>query len=440
MRRRTAVLSVSAGVLFAVTSVAGATTVVHDRTTAQQQPAAAGTTVGGAVDPLAAAVTAAQRRLEQVPGDWTTWAALGTAYVEQARVTADPSYYDKADGALARSLALRPDGNDAALAGQAALANARHDFRAAAALGEQVVALNPFSATGWGVLTDARTQLGDTAGATAALQRMLELDPGIASFTRASYDAELRGDRVNARWALEQALATAQSPADEAWCHAHLATLALADGDRDEAAAQVTAGLLATPGDPSLLLVRARVDAGRGDVDAALAGFRAVVEARPLPENVVEYGEYLESLGRDAEAAQQYAVVDTVRRLFAAGGVADDLSVALFAADHGDPGTALAAATAERERRQNTDSADALAWALHSAGRDAEALPLAEEATALGGAGAVALYHRGAIEAALGLDDRARATLTQALDTNPSFSPLLAPRAQQLLDSLAVPA
>jgi hypothetical protein len=42
-------------------------------------------------------------------------------------------------------------------------------------------------------------------------------------------------------------------------------------------------------------------------------------------------------------------------------------------------------------------------------------------------------YHLGAIEAALGHRDAARAALTRALDTNPYFSPLEAPVARQLL-------
>ena len=67
----------------------------------------------------------------------------------------------------------------------------------------------------------------------------------------------------------------------------------------------------------------------------------------------------------------------------------------------------MAAAQAEFARRQNIDSHDALAWALHSVGPDAEAL---EHARAGDGAGAVAnalfLYHRGVIEAALGQDRR----------------------------------
>ncbi|TQN44166.1 tetratricopeptide repeat protein [Blastococcus colisei] len=432
MRTRTAVSAVIAGVLLLVVAVAAAYTASVDKDAAAPQQV----TAVARVDPIAASIDAAQRRLEEVPGDYTTWAQLGSAYVEQARVTADPSYYDKADGAFQESLALRPEGNDAALSGQGALANARHDFAAAADLAERALAINDYSATAWGVLTDARTQLGDYAGATEALQRMLALRPGLASFTRASYDAELHGDLVAARSALEQALATTDGGAGEAFCRTYLGGLAFSTGDLDEAAAQFDAGLQAVPGDTALLLGRARVLAARGDETSAVETFQAVVNASPLPEHLVEFGAYLESQGRTDEAEQQFALVETVRALFEANGASDDLTMALFAADHGDPATALAAAQAEFERRQNIDSHDALAWALHAAGRDAEALPHAQQATALGGASALFLYHRGTIEAALGQVDQARATLTSALDTNPHFSPLHAPRAEDLLASL----
>jgi len=44
------------------------------------------------VDRLAASIVRAQDRLLAVPGDYVTWAALGSAYLERARVTADPAF------------------------------------------------------------------------------------------------------------------------------------------------------------------------------------------------------------------------------------------------------------------------------------------------------------------------------------------------------------
>jgi tetratricopeptide (TPR) repeat protein len=431
-RTRTAVSAVVVGVVLLVVAIASAYTAAVDRSSVAVPVAA---TAPPPADRLTASIEAAQRRLDEVPKDHATWAALGAAYVEQARLTADPSYYEKAEGALAESLRLRPERNDAALTGLGALANARHDFRAAADFAEQALAVNAYSATAWGVLTDARTQLGDYSGATEALDRMLELRPGIASFTRASYDAELHGDHETAVSALEQALDIATTPADKAFCRTYLGQLAWSAGDLEEAERQFAAGAESAPDDPALRLGLARVAAAKGDVERATREYRRVVQSQPLPEHLVEYGEFLLSIGEEEQAADQFAVFETVRRLFDANGVADDLGVALFEADHGDPRAAVAAARAEFDRRQNIDAHDALAWALHKAGRDAEAIEHARAATALGGSNALFLYHRGVIEAALGLDDDARSTLTDAL-RNPHFSALHAPRAAELLTSL----
>lgn len=436
MTKRTAISAVVAGVVLLLLTAGGIYNLLADDGTSQAATIEEPTVQ---VDPLAEAISAAQQRLEDLPGDYVTWAELGSAYVEQARVTADPSYYPKAQGALEESLALRPDDNDAALTGLGALANARHDFAGAAGFARQALVINSYSATAYGVLTDALTQLGDYPGATAAVQQMLALRPGLASFTRASYDFELHGDIDNARAALEQALDGAEGSGAESFCLYYLGQLALTNGDLEGAEERFAAGLEIAPDDPSLVLGQARVDAARGEVDAAIRGFQNVVNARPLPENFIEFGQYLESIDRMEQAQDQFELVTTVRTLFAANGVADDLGTALFAADHGDSATALRAAQVEYQRRQNIDSSDAMAWALYSAGRYAEAMPYSVAATSIGGTNALFVYHRGMIESALGMGDQARASLTLALKTNPYFSPLHQDDAEEALAALGGP-
>jgi tetratricopeptide (TPR) repeat protein len=114
----------------------------------------------------------------------------------------------------------------------------------------------------------------------------------------------------------------------------------------------------------------------------------------------------------------------------------DELTAAQVAADHGEPAEAVRLATAEWERRQTVFTADALAWALHAAGRDAEAMPYTARATELGWRDAAADYHRGMILAALDRPEEAIAALEEALTTNPHFSPLHAATARQALDTL----
>ena len=399
----------------------------------------------GATDPAAPAVTlstldrriqAAQDTLARRERDPATWADLGSAYVEKARVTANPAYYAKAEGALRTSLAQQPDGNGAALTGMGALANARHDFTAARDWGERARQVLPHTAAVYGVLADAHTQLGDTAAATAATQRMLDLEPGVPSFTRAAYEFELHGRVDDARRALDRALTAAVAPSDIAFCRYRLGELALDHGDVGTAARHYEAGLLVAPGDPPLLQGKAKVAAARGRTAGALAGYADLVSRLPNTQYLQEYAALLTAAGEAELAQRQYALIEEQERLGTAAGARDDLAASLVAADRRDAGAALAHARAEWSRRQPVFVADALAWALHLNGRDAEALTYADRAARTGWRDAAATYHRGMILAGLGRNAEAAEALTEALRVNPYFSPVEAPAARAALARL----
>jgi hypothetical protein len=63
-----------------------------------------------------------------------------------------------------------------------------------------------------------------------------------------------------------------------------------------------------------------------------------------------------------------------VRTLFTSAGVATDLEVAAFAADHGDSARAVQLAQAAYDNRHTVFIADVLGWALTRAGRPDEAI------------------------------------------------------------------
>ncbi|GIH27247.1 hypothetical protein Aph01nite_55570 [Acrocarpospora phusangensis] len=365
-------------------------------------------------------IPALQVRLKRLPKDDGAWAALGAAYVQQARVTGDPSFYPKAEQAVARSLALKP-GNFAGLTGQAALAAGRHDFTAAVRLAGQAIEANPYGPVAYGVLADAHTQLGAYDQATKAIARMMELAPGVSSFTRASYDAELHGDQATARRMLEYALRDAYLPGDVAFCRQYLGELALHSGDLDEARDHYEAALAADPQFVPAQAGLARVAALGGDLAGAADRYAAVTGRLPLPQYLVEYGEVLEKLDRDPSA--QWRLLTAQRDLMRANGVHDDITWAEFEADHGDPATAVTYARAEYARNPNVIAADALAWALHRDGRSREALPYAKEATATGWRNALFAHHRAEIERALDLPAGKSAALVKTY--NPRFDPKL---------------
>ncbi|WP_432973132.1 hypothetical protein [Dactylosporangium sp. CA-233914] len=423
MRLRTILtVTLAAALLFGLGAVAGRPTAVSTSFTAAPPEAK-----------LPATIAAYQQRLREVPGDWTTWAALGSAYLEQARAAADPSYYPKAEGALRKSLQVRA-GNALALAGLGALANARHDFAGARSLAQQALSADAFSDTAYGVLADAETQLGHPAEATDAVQHMLDLKPGLASYTRASYDLEQHGRRTDAAELMRRALAAATEPADIAFCHQHLAALAWAAGDVATAAREVSLGLAADDGVVGLWQLKARVDAASGDLDRALADLDKVVARAPTVDALVEQARMLTAAGRDPAPALKLA--EAAHQLFVANGGTDDLGASALAMAAGRPAEAVAMAEREWDRRQFAEVADAVAWSRNAAGRPAEALPFIQRAEALGRLDPTIAYHHGMI--ALGTGDRvtAKLQLQLALSLNPHFSPIDAPAALRALSSL----
>ncbi|MEU2622411.1 tetratricopeptide repeat protein [Streptomyces sp. NPDC007157] len=386
---------------------------------------------------LDSSIASLQAHLRTQPKDSDSWATLGLAYVEQARTKGDPSRYPQAEKALARALRITPD-NDQALAGQAALAAARHQFAQALTYADQALKQNPYNAGALSSRIDALVELGRYADAAKAADLADQRKPGVPVFTRYAYVRELRGDVKTARQVLRQALSTATAKGDIAYVAAQLGLLAWNQGDYGSALDYYARALTADENYLPALEGRARAQAASGDRAAAIKGMELVVSRYPLPQPLVELGELYEdrnATGDKAKAADQYALVEAWIALARANGVNADLDTALAAADHGDKAEALKAARAEWARRHTVHTADALAWALHVNGKDKEALPYARQATATGYRNASFGYHLGMIELADGDRAAGRAALTKALKLNPGFSPLGARTARKALEA-----
>ncbi|MFD5817841.1 tetratricopeptide repeat protein [Streptomyces sp. NPDC127038] len=384
---------------------------------------------------LDASILALQAHLRTQPKDFGGWATLGLAYVEQARTKGDPSRYPQAQEALNRSLELRP-GYDPALAGRAALAAARHDFAGALKYADLALKQNPYSERALSSRIDALVELGRYDEASKAADLADSRRPGVPVFTRYAYVHELRGDVKTAQRVLKQALDTATSRGDISYVTSALGQLAWNQGDYHSALSYYARALAADDNYLPALEGRARTQAALGDRAAAIKGMELVVQRYPLPQPLVELGELYEARGAagdERKAHDQYKLVNAWIALAHAYGVNADLDTALAAADHGDHKAALTAARAEWARRHTVHTADALGWALHVSGRDAEALPYARQATATGYRNASFLYHLGIIERANGHADKGRSALKAALDLNPGFSPLGAREARKAL-------
>ncbi|MCF1595663.1 tetratricopeptide repeat protein [Streptomyces muensis] len=437
-RRSRALHLAGCSALLAVALTAGsiALSAARDNNTQAVAPASAAVSPGLlATGDLTTGITSLQAHLRDQPRDFTGWASLGLAYVEQARTKGDPSRYPQAEQAFMRSLELSPD-NDQALAGRAALAAARHDFEDALKYAAQALKVNPYSERALCTRTDALVELGRYTDAAKAAKTADDRRPGIPVFTRYAYVQELRGDVRTAERVLKQALTSATTPGDISYVATQLGQLAWNQGDYDTALTHYARALATDENYVPALEGRARAQAANGDRAGATQGLKDVVARYPLPGPLVELGELYEASGDKVRADDQYALVDAWTALARANGVNADLDTALAAADHGDKASALRAARAEWDRRRTVHTADALAWALHVNGKDEEALPYAREATATGYRNAAFLYHRGIIERATGHAEDARTHLRAALELNPGFSPLGAREARTALKDL----
>ncbi|MGX6603568.1 tetratricopeptide repeat protein [Micromonosporaceae bacterium Da 78-11] len=406
----------------------------HDETSTAAAPVPA-----SASQDLEAYVRRTATHLDQVPGDWHAWAQLGMAHVQLARATFDPAHYPPAETALNKSLAEQPTDNAAALTGLGALAAARHDFTTALGHARRAVAADPYSADAYGVLTDAYVELGRYPQATDAVQHMLDLRPDTGSFGRASYLFELQGNLPRARELMLRALEVAADTGDTTFALQHLGELAFGTGDLATAAARFAEGLRHQPGQPALLAGRARVAAARGDLTAAVTDLRAATATLPTVDHLVLLADTLTAAGDPAGAARADELVRVGDRLATAAPTTSsgtDIDLVLFYADHGPADQAVRRGRALLAGRPSVSVETAYAWALHAAGRDAEALGHADRGLRLHTRDARAHYYRGMIKLALGDDPGARADLAEALKINPYFSLRYAPTARAALGRL----
>jgi tetratricopeptide (TPR) repeat protein len=439
-KRSFAVAAAGAGLAIALV-VAGAVGIRQGRVTTPTGAATNGRGSEPSLPPgtsLDGLISSLQTRLKVVPNDHVSWATLGLAYVQQAKVAVDPTFYPRADQALAESLKHNADTNYLAYAGLSALASARHDFSAARRFAEQGLAINSYSSILYGALSDAELQLGNYDAAIAAVQRMVDRSPDTASLARASYTWELRGDVEEARRLMSRALDDASTGSNRAFALVHLGELAADHGDANAALTFHRDALAASPGDVSALAGKAKAEAALGQVETALDDYATVVARAPEPGYVIEYARLLESVGRTSLAAEQYKVAAATQQLFAANGVEPDVAETLLEADRGDPATAVANAERGVATRPFVAMFDAQAWALYAAGRSTEALVAINKARSLGTKSALFEFHAGMIAKSLGDTAGARTALTKALAINPNFDPLYAKQARDTLHNIGV--
>src|SRR4051812_38428232 len=349
--------------------------------------------------------------------------------LQRVRETGDASYYRRAEAVL-RGVERTP----AVLTTLGTLALARHDFGAGLAYGLRARRAAPMTVKPLGVIVDAQVELGHYRDAGRTLQTMLDEKPNLSSYARVSYFRELHGDLDGAVRAMRLAVsAGGGAPENVAYVQTLLGQLEYLRGRLGAARVAYEQALARFPRYAPAEAGLARGEAAAGRTRPAIRRLRGVVDRLPLPEYVIALGETELAAGGRAAARRDLALVGAEEKLLAANGVNTDTELALFEADHGSPARAIVLARRAWRNAPSVRSADALGWALTSAGRAREGVSWARRALRLGSRDPMFLYHAGS--SALRAGDRAagRRWLRASLRLNPRFSPLYGPRAERSL-------
>ena len=386
--------------------------------------------------PTAETIAATRAAIEEEPGDAALRATLGDLYYQRGRETADSSWNEKAHAAYDRALALDPQSAQATT-GLGTLALAKHDFAGGLRYGERALLLEPESVPPYAAIVDGQVELGRYADAKRSLDRMVSLKPNLASYARISYFRELHGDLAGALAAMQRAVsAGGGSPENVAYVETLLGNLQFQAGQVARAGAAYATALARVPEYLPAQAGLATVQAAEGDLDGAITRYEAVVKRSAVHEYHLLLLEAKLADGRRAGAREEIAAIRENQAIERRNGVNTDAELAIFEADHGSSARAVALGRAAVDEAPSVSSADALSWALTSAGRGKEALHWANQALRTGWRDPLVRYHAGMAAKVAGEHPLAHRWLTQALELNPRFSPLHAPRAQRALDSL----
>jgi len=385
-----------------------------------------------------------EERVKSDPEDFSANGKLAGLYLQELRETGDVAYLDLAFRAARASLDSVPDvRNSGGLAALTQAEFAAHEFTAARDHAIKLAELEPRKSYPQAMLGDALLELGEYDQATAAYQKMAQIDGGISynSELRQARLAQIRGNNEKAQKHFATALTLAlnlPAPPREtvAWLRWQLGETAFSVGDYESAEKYYRDSLVTFPDYYRAVASLGRVRAAQNDLTGAIGQYEKAIRLLPDPQFVAALGDLYRLAGREEDAKKQYELVEQIGRLSELNGALYNRQLALFYADH-DIKTeeAYKLAAKEYEVRRDIYGADALAWTALKAGKLNEAQAAMKDALRLNTEDAKLFYHAGMIARASGDERTARDFIKHALALNPQFDSLQAAVARKIFES-----
>jgi tetratricopeptide (TPR) repeat protein len=338
-----------------------------------------------------------QREIRQAHNPNAKLERLGWLYVSRARSRHDQGFYKLADQAAACIEKSDPN-SAAALLLRGHVQQNLHRFQEAERIARQLVAQreSPFD---YGLLGDALMEQGRLDEAAPAYQKMVDLRPGLESYSRAAHLRWLHGDLKGAT-ALMQLAARAGGPRNgepTAWAYSRLAVYELQSGSFDRALQAAQTALELQPEYAPALLAQGRIHLAQGKPVQAIDPLARAAHLNPLPEYRWLLAEAQRAAGHVEEAQRVESEIERQ------GTIDDPRTYALYlATKQRNVGRAVELAQKELAVRSDVFTYDALAWSLYAAGETARAQEAMKNALSAGTQDARLFLHAAIISAAAG--------------------------------------
>ncbi|MBN8850679.1 MAG: hypothetical protein BGO55_30755 [Sphingobacteriales bacterium 50-39] len=388
---------------------------------------------------------ALRSKISKDPTDVKSILALTTLFIQEARVTGNYMYYDKAALKCVNKVLKQDTSNGEALTFKSLIYLSQHHFADGLALAEKAHQINPFNAFIYGLLVDGNVEMGQYDSAVANADRMVSVRPDIRSYSRISYLREIHGDYQGAIEAMEMAV-NAGGEGDETteWCRVQLGRLYEYTGDLKSAEMHYTIALDERPGYALAWAGLARVAVAGGQYQKAIGYYRkadSMINDYSIKE---ECADAYALAGRKASADSVTSLVINELSRDEQIGVSNDnighyadreLAYAYLKVNNYDK--ALEHALMEYNRRPgNIDANETVAWIYYCKKQSPEALPYLRTALKTHSRNPVLLCRAGLIYASIGHRSEAKALLEQAMLGDPNISVVLKNEGLETLRSL----
>ncbi|QHT69297.1 tetratricopeptide repeat protein [Rhodocytophaga rosea] len=377
--------------------------------------------------------------LRKDPGNNAARLNLALAYIQEARITGDHTYYDNAALDLLEEVLKKEPENVDALCGKASVYLSAHQFAEAIPVAQKAIKLDSHKAFSYGLLVDAYVELGEYEKAVETTDKMVSVRPDIRSYSRVSYLREIHGEYAGAIEAMDMAVKAGMPGLEQtAWARVNLGQLYEHTGKLAEAENQYLMALEERPNYAYALAGLGRVEKAKGNYKQALQHLEKAGQSINELSFISEMAEVY-SLSRQTEkaTAANNKVIEAIKNTHVSGGKLQhfaDLELAEAYVQNGEYDLARKHALAEHKRRpKNIDVNHLIAWVAYKKGNYKEAGQYMETALRTHSQNPTLVYRAGLIQLKSGNKEKGIALMQQALSTNPFLSPDLKAEGQNYL-------